>query len=194
MKPSPLAQKGNSSRSLWIGKGESMPPLGRLYPLVFRSGEAWPPDHHSGSIRSILKPAPLDTQAQKELCWTTSWTGGGDQRPHSGLQYNHHTHWGSQSLLSAKCQALQIPGKQDSCPQSHAMQEEGSWLLHRMVRALVAELSPEGQLGMGEGVAAQTERVKAVAVWIHALSAQHCTYWQLPTLCDVWGVKNRELS
>ena len=37
-------------------------------------------------------------------------------------------------------------------------------------------------------------RVKAVAVWIHTPSAQHCTYWQLPMLCDVWGVKNRELS
>lgn len=171
-----------------------MPPVGRLYPLVFRSSEAWPPDHHSGSIRSILKPAPLDAQAQKELCWTTSWTGGGGQRPHSGLQHNHHTHWSSQSLLSAKCQALQIRGEQDSCPQSHVMQEEGSWLLHRMVRALAAELSPEGWLAMGEGVAAQTERVKAVAVWIHALSTQHCTYWQLPMLCDVWGVKNRELS
>lgn len=63
-----------------------------------------------------------------------------------------------------------MPGSADTgearqlCPQSHAMQEEGSWLLHRMVRALAAELSPEGWLAMGEGVVAQTERVKAEAV------------------------------
>ena len=170
-----------------------MPPAGRLYPLVFRSGEAWPPDHHSGSTRSILKPAPLDAQAQKELCWTTSWTGGGGRRPHSGLQHNHHTHWGSQSLLSTKCQALQIPGKQDSsalratpCRKRARGSSTGWWGLLRLSWVL-----KDGWLWERAWLHRQREWKQRLSEFTHFRhSTVHTGNFQRSVMCGALGIVN----
>lgn len=192
MKLSPLARKGKSHIMFtldwqrWVYASSR-----RLYPLVFRSSEAWPPDHHSGSIGSVLKPTPLDARLRRSSAGPHPELGEEARSRTLGCSITITLTEAASLYWALSARLCRCQGSKTALPSEprHAGRDIGSstgwWGLLWLSWVL-----KDGWLQ--EGAWLQTEWKQRLSEFtLRRHSTVHTGNFQRSVM---WGVKNRELS